>query len=75
MYSIISEGKNQIQLPKIDQDGFNTFPPDNFKPIPSFRHHRAGPINIPNRRNVPNRRIFKVIRVFGGNKHKRLKLI
>ena len=69
------EGKNQPQRPKTDPDGFNQFPEDNFKPIPSFRHHRAGPINIPNRRSIPNRRPIKVIRILGGKRQKRPKLI
>ena len=61
-YFIISEGKNQRQIPKTDNDGFNRFPENGFKPIQNnnFRHHRAGPIHI------PNRRIFKVLRVLGG---------
>ena len=58
----ISEGKNQRQIPKTDNDGFNRFHENGFIPIQNnnFRHHRAGPIHI------PNRRIFKVLRVLGG---------
>ena len=62
LFFIISEGKNQRQIPKTDNDGFNRFPENGFKPIQNnnFRHHRAGPIYI------PNRRTFKVLRVLGG---------
>ena len=61
-FFLISEGKNQRQISKTDIDGFNRFPENGFKPIQNnnFRHHRAGPIHI------PNRRIFKVLTVLGG---------